>query len=580
MKDSDISPTSATLNSRCRALRVALGKEPADYVLRGGRILNVFSGKWEEREVAVAGELIASTGKELKAADYFNLERTLLVPGFIDAHIHLESTHLWLDEISRLMLEHGVTTVVADPHEMANVRGLEGVMAMIEAAREVALDVCFMVPSCVPASEYESPGAEFDFAQMKLLLREPDVIGVAEMMNYPGVLREDQGIWNKLGLSTHIDGHIQGATEECLQAYVAAGIRTDHESAAAGEAREKIARGMFLFIREGSAARNLQAILPVIDAFTWRRAAFCTDDLSALDLLEQGSIDNSVRKAVEKGISLEQALTMASWNAAQAHGLENLGAIAPGYIADILVLEPDTLTVKAVLKRGKPVVRDGKFKGECRPVRIPRNLLKTVHFPFLAESSLRIPYHKKVRAIGLTDGEILTSVEMASPVNWQGSSEADPRGDLLKAVVVERHGKSGKIGLGFVRGLGLEKGAMASTVAHDAHNLVIVGANDSDMIVAARKLADMGGGQILVSEGKVLASLALPVAGLMTDSRVEDVAKSANQLKQKARELGACLTDPFATLSFLALSVLPKLRLTTKGLLDVEQWKIVDIGGR
>ncbi|MBD3286792.1 amidohydrolase family protein, partial [candidate division WOR-3 bacterium] len=431
----------------------------------------------------------------------------------------------------------------------------------------------------VPASEFESPGAGFDIELMKLLFRKPDVIGVAEMMNFPGVLGEDRDIWNKLGLSTHIDGHIPGITDKRLQAYVSAGIRNDHESTTAAEAREKMARGMFVFIREGSAARNLEATLPAVDALTWRRAAFCTDDISAADLIERGSIDFIVKQALKKGLSLEKALIMASWNAAKAHGLSNLGAIAPGYLADILVLEPETLAVKTVLKRGKPIDEDYQFKDETRETSIPAGLLKTVHLPALSENSLRIPNYEKVRVIGLIDSEILTTEERESPKTSQGFSDANIDNDLLKAAVIERHGKSGKVGLGFVKGFGLKKGAMASTVAHDAHNLVVVGTKDSDMISAARKVADMNGGQVLVSEGKTLASLPLPVAGLMTGVGAEDVSESIRKLKTEARELGSGLSDPFAALSFLALSVIPQLRLTTHGILDVEQWKIVEVKG-
>jgi adenine deaminase len=579
MSGSDTCPTSATLSSRRHAMRVALGAEPADAILRGGRILNVFTNKWEEKEVGIAAGLIACLGENLEGKESFDLPGCLLVPGFIDAHIHLESTHLWLAEISRLMLAHGVTSVIADPHEMANVRGLDGVKAMIEASRNVKLDVFFKTPSCVPASEFEEPGVQFGAEEIRELLREPEVIGLAEMMNYPGVLGGAPQVWDKLGLSPNVDGHAPGLRGRNLQAYIAAGIGNDHETTSADEAYEKLANGMWLFIREGSAARNLDALLPALDDATWRRACFCTDDLSAADLTEKGSIDFIVRQAVKKGLPVERALTMASWNAAQAHRLENLGAIAPGYIADILALDPETLAVKAVIKRGKLMVRDGEFVGETSACAVPNTLLASVHLPSLSADSLRIPYFEEVSAIGLIDGEIVTTEEVVSPVNRQGSSEADVEKDVLKAAVIERHGKSGRIGPGFVKGLGLKRGAMASTVAHDAHNVVVVGAVDSDMLLAIRELERMGGGQVLVAEGKVLASLPLPIAGLMSDAKAEDVSKSIKELKTKARELGSRLTDPYATLSFLALSVIPRLRLTTSGLLDVDKWKIVEVRG-
>ncbi|MBN2380107.1 adenine deaminase [candidate division WOR-3 bacterium] len=578
MKDSDTCHTSVTLSSRRRVLRTALGRERADLALENGRFLNVFTGKLERRNIGIAEGLIACIDDKVDGKKKIDVDGMLLVPGFIDAHIHLETAHLWLPEISRLMLEHGVTTVVADPHEMANIRGLEGVKTMIDASRQVMLDVWFKTPSCVPASGFEEAGARFDTEEINELLRQPEVIGLAEMMNYPGVLAQDPQVWEKLGLSANVDGHAPGLTGKDLQAYIAVGIRNDHETTSADEAREKIARGMRIFIREGSAARNLETLLPALDDATWHRACFCTDDLSASDLLERGSIDFSVRQAVKKGLPTEQALTMASWNTAQAHGLRNVGAIAPGYAADILAIDPQTLEVRKVIKRGKLVVEDGQCILEQETPDVPSRLLNTVHLPSMSADDLRIPCYQKHRAIGLIDGQILTSAETVEPPCVSGLIQSDPRTDILKAAVIERHGKSGNIGLGLVKGLGIKEGAVATTVAHDAHNLVVVGTSDQDMLYAVNRLADTGGGQILIRDGKVIARLDLPIAGLMTAAPASQVAKSIHDLRIRTRELGSALSDPFATLSFLALSVLPKLRLTTQGVLDVEQWKILNIG--
>lgn len=553
-------------------MQVALGKEPADVILSGGRILNVFTGKWERKDVAVAEGLIACLEENLKGKNRFDLEDRLLVPGFIDAHIHLESTHLWLPEISRLMLAHGVTSLVADPHEMANVRGLEGVRAILEASRQADLDVFFKAPSCVPASQFEEPGAQFGIDDIKKLLGEPEVIGLAEMMNFQGVLTENQEIWDKLGLSRNIDGHAPGLRGRGLQAYTGAEIRTDHETSSGEEGAEKIKLGMWLFIREGSAARNLDALLPVLDDYTWRRACFCSDDLTAEDLLNRGSIDYIVRQAVQKGLSAERALVMASWNAAQAHRLENIGAIAPGYIADITVLEHDSLKVVSTFKRGCLVV-NGYRRDYSLP--IPCGLGESVKLPNIYKGNFLIPYKSKMKAIRVKDREILTGIEDVSPLNAQGFAEADPERDILKAALIERHRGTGKIGLGLVKGFGLKQGAMASTVSHDAHNLIIIGTCDEDMLLAARKLTEAGGGQILVRNGEILAMLCLPIAGLMSDEPANKVTDKIKALKDQAHRAGCELPDPFATLSFLALSVIPRARLTTYGFLDVEKWEIV-----
>jgi len=571
MKSSDISPTLDTLNSKRRAMRVALGKEPADLLLRNGRVLNVFTGRWELKDVAIKDGLVAALGNNIAARKSFDAQEALLVPGFIDAHIHLESTHLWLPEISRLMLTHGVTTVITDPHEMANVAGIEGVREMLKASRHVNLDIFFKVPSCVPASEFEESGARLDVNEIKELLAKPEVIGLAEVMNFPGVLTENVRIWEKLGLSTNIDGHFPGGKGQHLQAYVAAGIDNDHETSDVTEALEKIKTGMWLFIREGSAARNLDTLLDAVDNYTFRRACFCTDDLSPQELLEHGSMDYIVRQAVTGGLALEQALIMASWNAAQAHGLHRLGAIAPGYFADIALLTPESLTVKNVFKKGKLISPTSEHS---QPV--PDFFKNSVKLPQLDISDFQIPYKKQLRAIGIMDGEILTTEEYANPVCRNGFAESKPQEDLLKAAVIERHGKSGNIGLGFVKGLGIKNGAMASTLAHDAHNLIVVGTTDSDMLFATLKLAEIGGGQILVSDGKIISSLPLPIVGLMSEANAEEVAKKARTLKLKTQEIGSKLKDPYATLSFLALSVIPKLRLTTHGLLDVDLWKIIN----
>ena len=557
-----------------RRLAVARGDEPADLVVRGGRVLSVFTREWLETDLAVADGYIAGLG-DYEGVEEIDAAGNFVVPGFIDAHMHLESPKLLPDEFARLVLPLGTTAVVADPHELANVLGTDGVHWLLDFCAELPLDVYFMASSSVPASRFESPRRALNEGDLQGLLRRRRVLGLAEMMNFPGVIAGDQGELTKLGLTgaSHVDGHAPGVVGKALNAYAAAGIRSDHEALTVEEGRERLRAGMWVLIREASMARNLHALLPLVEEFGTARIAFCTDDKDPDDIAENGHINGMVRDAVAAGIAPEEALVLASLNPALWHELDHLGALAPGYQADVLVLPNlETFAPELVLKRGHPVEEIARSE-------VPEWIKHTVRIGPIGAERFRIDWQKGARAhvIGLVPDQIVTESLVEELTVRDGEAVADPERDVAKIGVIERHLGTGRTGLGFVRGFGLERGALGSTVAHDAHNIVVVGMNDADMVRAVDRLAELGGGIVAVDNGEVLAELPLPVGGLLSDLPLADVVERSRACTEAALRLGCRGATPFLTMSFLALSVIPSLKITDQGLVDVDRFELVPL---
>jgi adenine deaminase len=557
-----------------RRLAVARGDEPADLVVRGGRVLSVFTREWLETDVAIAEGYVAGLG-DYKGTEEIDAAGRFVVPGFIDAHMHLESPKLLPDEFARLVLPLGTTAVVADPHELANVLGTDGVHWLLDFCAELPLDVYFMASSSVPASRFESPRRALNEGDLQGLLRRRRVLGLAEMMNFPGVIAGDEDELTKLGLTgaTHVDGHAPGVVGKQLNAYAAAGIRSDHETLTVEEGRERLRAGMWVLIREASMARNLLALLPLVEEYGTSRIAFCTDDKDPDDIAENGHINGMVRDAVVAGIAPEDALVLGSLNPALWHGLDHLGALAPGYQADVLVLpDLESFRPEVVLKRGRPVEEIARSE-------VPEWVKHTVRIGPVAAERFRIawPDESKARVIGLVPDQVVTESLVEEPTVRDGEAVADPSRDLAKIAVIERHLGTGRVGLGFVRGFDLERGALGSTVAHDAHNLVVVGMNDADMGRVVERLGELGGGIVAVEEGEVLAELPLPVGGLLADLPLAEVVERSRACTEAAERLGCRGATPFLTMSFLALSVIPSLKITDQGLVDVDRFELVPL---
>jgi adenine deaminase len=564
-----------------RRLAVARGDEPADLVLAGGRVLSVFTGELLDVDVAVAGERIAGLGR-YDGRQVVDCRGLILLPGFIDGHIHIESTKLMVDEFARAVLPSGTTTVVLDPHEIANVFGLDGVRALLATADQVPLDYFVMVPSCVPASLFESSGAEVGADEIaRFLAEEPRALGLAEVMNFPAVAAGDEEALAKIEAAStmgrHVDGHAPGLSGGALNAYLTAGVRSDHECTTLEEALEKRRRGMWIMIREGSAARNLEALLPMVIDWGTANTLLCSDDREPDHLLEEGHVNDVVRKAVALGCDPADAVVMATLNAARYHRLPDHGAVAPGYQADVVAV-PDLEAFRPmkVWRRGRLVAEDGGAVGVPR-VESPSWMRDSIRLGSLSAESFAVGGDGAVKVIGVESGQIVTRSLVARPPVRDGAAVADPASDLAKAAVVERHRGTGRVGLGFVSGFGLRRGALASTHAHDAHNLILVGVSDADMAVAVARLAELGGGQAVVADGRVLAELPCPVAGLLSDLPVEEVAAATRGLHEAARSLGVTLPSPFMAMSFLALSVVPELRLTDRGLVDTVNFELVPL---
>jgi adenine deaminase len=539
-------------------------------VLKGGHVFSVFTREWLDLDLAIQDGHVVGLGR-YDAECVIEVEGAYLVPGFIDGHVHIESSKLLPDELARALVPRGTTAIVADPHEIANVLGVPGVRWLLGASDGLPLEVFVMAPSCVPASPFESPRETVTAGQIGELLRHPRVLGVAEMMNYPSVIAGEPEELAKLAQSDHVDGHAPRVSGGALNAYIAAGIRSDHEATTYDEALEKRRLGMWVMLREASIARNLVDLLPLVQRYGPERCLLCTDDREPNFIVEEGHLDQMLRKAVAGGVAAEDALVMATLNAAEYHRLWRLGALAPGYQADVVVLEDLVdFRVRQVLKRGAEPVYPA--------VAVPDWVLSTVHPGPVSRSSFRVPAASgPIRVIGVVPMQLLTTAELREPLVRDGETVADPGRDLVKIAVIERHHASGRIGLGFATNVGLRRGAYASTVAHDAHNLVVMGVDDEDMAACVRRLVELGGGIVVAEGGAVVEELPLPVAGLMSDRPLGEVHRRMEALERRLQAMGVRGQAPFMTLSFLALSVIPELKITDLGLVDVGRFQLVPL---
>jgi adenine deaminase len=570
-----------------RRIQIARGAIPADLILRNAQLVNVCSGECYPADVAIADGLVvgvSAPGEGYQGLEERDLDGRWLSPGLIDGHMHIESTMLVLSEFARIVIPRGVSVVVLDPHEFANVMGVAGIRYVLESSRNLPLTAYVTLSSCVPASSYESPYRVLMADDLLPLLGDEHVLGLAEMMNMPGVLHGDEEVLAKIVATQRsglvVDGHAPGLNGRDLCAYVTAGVMSDHECTTLEEARQRIRLGMWLMIREGSAARNLDTLLPLVKELHPPRVFFVTDDRDPQDLTTRGDIDSMVRRAIELGLDPVEAVRLASYNAAQYFRLYDRGAVAPNFVADLVVLDNlSTFKVESVYKAGKLVAQGGRLLVDAPTVTFT-GVTGTVHIGNIGENDLRIPGKPGlIEVVGIEPGQITTRHLQEEASIRNGEIVADPDRDLLKLVVIERHHASGKIGLGMVKGFGLHKGALASSVAHDAHNLVIAGVSNSDILRAAQVLEEMGGGFACVVDGEVRAKVPLPYGGLVSPLPANELVQQLHALDAAAAELGCGLQHPCMTLSFLSLSVIPSLKLTDQGLIDVETFKLVPIQG-
>lgn len=565
--------TDRQLAAKQRLIAVAAGREKADLVLKNAKYLNVFSNEFLSGDIAVANGLIAGVGK-YDGKTEIDVSGKLVLPGFIDAHIHLESSMVTPAEFAKAVVAHGTTTVITDPHEITNVMGIDGVEYMIQASQNLPIDVHFMMPSCVPATEIDESGAELDCKDIGLYLDNKKVLGLAEMMNYVGVINGDKNVLSKIVTSQahhkKIDGHAPELSGNDLNAYIAAGVYSDHECSTFENALEKLRKGQFIMIREGTAAHNLKALMPLLTQQYYSRCMFATDDKHPSDLLYGGHIDYIVKQALKNGADPIVALKTATHHAARYFLLNNKGAIASGYLADIVVVDNlEDFNVETVFKCGK-LVFDGEVKDFSAPTvdeKLAEKCFDTFHLDSVTPSSFKVD--GKLGLIGLVGGELLTR-------NLGTADKIDVENDILKIACIERHKGTNHIGVGYVKGYSLKSGAVATSVAHDSHNIITVGCNDDDIAVAVNAIKDSKGGIAVVENGKIKALLELPIAGLMSDEPLTTVNEKLENAKSSAYELGADKSiDPFMTLSFLSLPVIPSLRITTKGVFDAENWKML-----
>lgn len=565
--------TDRQLAAKQRIIAVAAGREKADLVLKNAKYLNVFSNEFLCGDIAVANGLIAGVGK-YDGKTEIDVSGKLVLPGFIDAHIHLESSMVIPAEFAKAVVAHGTTTVITDPHEITNVMGIDGVEYMIQASQNLPIDVHFMMPSCVPATEIDESGAELDCKDIDLYLDNKKVLGLAEMMNYVGVINGDKNVLSKIVTSQahhkKIDGHAPELSGNDLNAYIAAGVYSDHECSTFENALEKLRKGQFIMIREGTAAHNLKALMPLLTQQYYSRCMFATDDKHPSDLLYGGHIDYIVKQALKNGADPIVALKTATHHAARYFLLNNKGAIASGYLADIVVADNlEDFNIETVFKCGK-LVFDGEVKDFSAPTvdeKLAKKCFDTFHLDSVTPSSFKVD--GKLGLIGLVGGELLTR-------NLGTADKIDVENDILKIACIERHKGTDHIGVGYVKGYSLKSGAVATSVAHDSHNIITVGCNDDDIAVAVNAIKDSKGGIAVVENGKIKALLELPIAGLMSDEPLTTVNEKLENAKSSAYELGADKSiDPFMTLSFLSLPVIPSLRITTKGVFDAENWKML-----
>src|SRR4051812_13280205 len=560
-------------------LRVARGETPAELLFKNARLVNVFSGEVHETNVAVDDGRVIGFG-DYDAERIIDIAGAYLTPSLIDGHFHVESTMVTIPEFARAVVPHGTGAMVIDPHEYANVLGMDGIRYVLESSKSLPIDFFIMLPSCVPATHLETAGARFTADDLAFMMSDERITGVAEMMNYPGVFLGAESELAKInaGKGKVIDGHAPGLRGKNLSAYVLAGIRSDHESTSLEEAREKLRLGMHLLLREGSTERNLEDIVGLVTPQNSANCSFATDDKLPGDLVGEGHIDHSIRKAISLGLPAITAIQMGTINTARHYRLKNHGAIVPRFWADFVVIDDlEKMSIRRVYKKGKLVAEEGRYVGG-RPKEVPQPR-STMNLSYRAPDDFQIPADgaRKIKAIEIVPHQIVTKTTIEVPKIVDGQMVADAGRDILKLVVVERHRATGNVGVGFVRGFGLQRGALGSTVAHDAHNVVVVGTNDDDITAAIKALEQMRGGQVAVSDGKVVASLPLPIAGLVSDQPLEVVIGKIKELNATAGKLGCKLDAPFMTLSFMSLSPIPELKLTDQGLVDAVKMELTSI---
>lgn len=573
-------------NQLTRRISVASGRELADTVIKNGKIIDVFNGEIIDGDIAIVDGFIVGIGK-FEGKNVVDANGRFISPAFIDGHVHIESSMVTPPEFAKVSLLHGVTTVVTDPHEIANVLGVDGIQYMLESSKNLPFDIYFMLPSCVPATEFEHSGAILKAEDLRPFYQEARVLGLAEVMNYPAVQNNEHDMLDKImdaqKFGKKIDGHAAGLSANDLNVYMSAGIRTDHESTTAAEAKERLSRGMYLMIREGTVAKDLQQLIPIVNDRNSRRCLFVTDDKHLDDLIRDGSIDHNIRLAIQSGIHPITAIQMATINTAECFGIEDKGAIAPGYKADLVLLNDlNTIKITEVYKEGKRFVENGVLVEELKtnPVNESKRLKNSVRFHELFDEHLNIHVkNSKANIIEIIPNSLITK-HIIEKVNVceQGIFHPSVDNDQLKLAVIERHHLTKNIGLGIVKGLGLKSGAIATTIAHDSHNLIIAGTNDFDMITAANAIKEMQGGLIVVNQGKVIASLELTIAGLMSERPYLEVATSLHEIHLALETIGANKDfNPFLTLSFLSLPVIPELKLTDIGLFHVSKFEHISV---
>ncbi|MGD8229490.1 MAG: adenine deaminase [Desulfobacteraceae bacterium] len=569
-----------TVDALKKRILAARGEIPAHLVLKEGRVVNVFSGEVQKQDVAIYDGVIVGLGSAYQGSEEMSLKGKWIIPGLIDAHLHIESSMLLPSRLAAALLPHGTTTIVADPHEIGNVMGIEGIKFMLHESASAPLDIFFMAPSCIPATPLETAGARLEASDLAVLKDETRILGLAEMMNFPGVLRAVPEVLEKLVIFKDkiIDGHAPSLTGFDLQAYVAAGIRSDHETTNLTEGMEKLRSGMMLMVREGTSAKNLEDLLPLVTPENARRFCFVSDDLHPLEIRQRGHLNFIVRRAIKLGLNPVRAIQMATLNPAEYFGLKDRGAVAPGFQADLAILtDLEQFELVRVFKRGKLVADRGDLIDFSYTDHAPVELHSMQVAPFTAESFRIAHENSKARVIELIPGQILTRIRYETLKSENGWVKSDIERDILKLAVVERHKATGNIGLGLVMGFGLHAGALASSVAHDSHNLIAVGVSDHEIWQSLQEVKDMGGGMAVSSGGKVLARVPLAVAGLMSGKSLEELAKQWDEANKAVFSLGCTMPEPFMSLSFLALPVIPELKLTDLGLVDVEKFSLVPL---
>ena len=566
---------------RKKLVQVALGNEPADLVLKNAEVFHVFTGEFLNADVAIVDGYIAGVGENYTGITEIDLSGKFLLPGYIDSHINLESSTLLPDEFARAAISNGTTTVIMDPHEIANVCGTAGIRFMLEATERIPLNVYMTLPSCVPASRLDTSGAILEADDLKPILSHPRVLGLGEMMDFHGVLNLNEGVYAKLSMADNIlvEGHAPGLMDKTLMAYAAAGIRSDHECTTPEQALQRLRAGMHLHLREGAVSKNFMALSEVINQDTAPYISFCADDISAEELLKEGHINKIVRMAISRKVPVATVLQIATINTAKYYGLKDVGAIAPGYKADILVMDSQNVRMpRQVYKSGQLVCTDGVVVDIPKTV-IPPEVMNTINIKGIRKEDLKIPMNGNMaNVIGIVPYQVVTKHFKLQVAVKNGEVISDIENDILKLAVFERHHGTGNVGLGLVKGLGLKSGAIASSIAHDSHNIIVAGTNDTDMILAVEEISRIGGGIVIVENGSILSCFPLPIAGLMTDLPAQEVADKQAELREISHSLGVySFINPFLTLSFCSLPVIPALKLTDQGLVLVATGKYIPV---